>query len=128
MLRRGSFTSPAVKVMLFQASAENSDPVCDDADRDEQPERADRGQARHDLDDAARRPEVAEVVGDRGVIPAEQQADHDQPEQRAGLRGGEDVLDDPAVLEAARVGPRQQRDQRDADQLRRRQRQRVAGR
>ena len=29
MLRRGSLTSPAVKVMLFQASAENSDPVCD---------------------------------------------------------------------------------------------------
>ena len=29
MLRRGFFTSPAVNVMLFQASAENSDPVCD---------------------------------------------------------------------------------------------------
>ena len=29
MLRRGSFTSPAVNVMLFQASAEKSDPVCD---------------------------------------------------------------------------------------------------
>ena len=29
MLRRGSRTSPAVKVMLFQASAEKSDPVCD---------------------------------------------------------------------------------------------------
>ena len=25
---RGSFTSPAVNVMLFQASAENSEPVC----------------------------------------------------------------------------------------------------
>src|SRR3954469_4964161 len=29
MFRRGSFTSPAVKVMLFHASAENSEPVCD---------------------------------------------------------------------------------------------------
>ncbi len=29
MFRRGSFTSPAVKVMLFQASAENSEPVCE---------------------------------------------------------------------------------------------------
>ena len=28
MFRRGSFTSPAVKVMLFHASAEKSDPVC----------------------------------------------------------------------------------------------------
>src|SRR6266481_6993459 len=28
MLRRGSFTSPAVKVMLFQASEENSEPTC----------------------------------------------------------------------------------------------------
>ena len=28
MLRRGSFTSPAVNVMLFHASAEKSDPVC----------------------------------------------------------------------------------------------------
>ena len=27
MLRRGSFTSPAVNVMLFQASAEKSEPV-----------------------------------------------------------------------------------------------------
>ena len=29
MTRRGSRTSPAVKVMLFQASAENNEPVCD---------------------------------------------------------------------------------------------------
>ena len=29
MFRRGSFTSPAVKVMLFQASAEKSEPVCE---------------------------------------------------------------------------------------------------
>ena len=29
IFRRGSFTSPAVNVMLFQASAEKSDPVCD---------------------------------------------------------------------------------------------------
>ena len=28
ILRRGFFTSPAVKVMLFQASAENSEPTC----------------------------------------------------------------------------------------------------
>ena len=28
MLRRGFFTSPAVNVMLFHASAEKSDPVC----------------------------------------------------------------------------------------------------
>src|SRR5205823_7373786 len=28
MLRRGSFTSPAVKVMLFHASAEKSELVC----------------------------------------------------------------------------------------------------
>ena len=75
MLRRGSFTSPAVKVMLFQASAENSEPVCDDADRDEQAERGDRRQPGHDVDVAARRPEVAEVVGDRRRVPAEQQAE-----------------------------------------------------
>ncbi len=28
MFRRGFFTSPAVNVMLFHASAENSDPTC----------------------------------------------------------------------------------------------------
>ena len=100
MLRRGSFTSPAVKVMLFQASAENSEPVCDTQMRDEQAERGERRQPRHDLDRAARRPEVAEVVGDRGVVPAEQHADQDQAEQRAGLGRGEDVLDDLAVFEA----------------------------
>ena len=32
-------------------------------------------------------------------------------DERAGLGGREDVLDDPAVLEPARVGPRQERDQ-----------------
>ena len=29
MVRRGSFTSPAVNVMLFQASDEKSEPVCE---------------------------------------------------------------------------------------------------
>ena len=34
--RRGFFTSPAVKVMLFQASAENSEPTCATPIGDEQ--------------------------------------------------------------------------------------------
>ena len=79
MLRRGSFTSPAVNVMLFQASAEKSDPVCDDADRDEQAERASRPSVPATMSTAPRDvPQVAEVVGDRRVIPAEQQPDDDQ--------------------------------------------------
>ena len=129
MLRRGSFTSPAVKVMLFQASAEKSDPVCDDADGDEQAERCDRRQPRHDFDRAARCSTCCRscrrtaVCSTRAAAPTRISAD-----QRAGFGGREDVLDDPSVFEAARVRPGEQRDQQDADQLRRRQRQRVAGR
>ena len=46
MLRLGSFTSPAVNVMLFQASAEKSEPVCDTQMADEQTERGDGRQRR----------------------------------------------------------------------------------
>ena len=79
MLRRGSFTSPAVKVMLFHASAENSEPVCATQMRDEQPERGRSAVSPGTMSTLpARRPQIAEVGGDRRGVPAEQQADADQ--------------------------------------------------
>ena len=129
MFRRGSFTSPAVNVMLFQASAEKSDPVCATQIATNRPNARHRRQARARCRPTPRGVQKSpKLSDDRRGVPAEQQADEDQADERAGLGGREDVLDDASVLEAARVGPGQQRDQQDADELRRRQRQRVAGR
>ena len=128
MLRRGSRTSPAVKVMLFHASAEKSDPVCDTQIATNNPNAVAAERPGTMSRVPAPRPELAEVVGDRVVVPAEEQCRRAiSPTQRAGFRRGENVLDDLAVFEPARVRPRQQRDEQDADELRRRQRERVAG-
>ena len=110
MLRRGFFTSPAVNVMLFQASAEKSDPVCAThiAIRSPKP--------------SSRRGPVAIGTAPRGVqkLPNSRPppcgfhptaARRHQRDQRARLRGREDVLDQLAELEPARVRPCQQRDQ-----------------
>ena len=119
MFRRGSFTSPAVNVMLFQASAEKSDPVCATQMATNSP-KALAAFIPGTMSTIPRRTQrLSEVVGDRGVIPAEQQPDDDESGERAGLGGGEDVLDDAAVLQPSGVGPREQRDHQDADQLRR---------
>ena len=130
MLRRGSFTSPAVNVMLFQASAEKSDPVCETQMRDEQAERASAADRPGTMSTcAARRPEVAEVVGDRGVVPAEQQADAGSAPTSAPVFAVVKTFwmiwpySRPRVLVQVSSAISS-----DADQLRRRQRQRVAGR
>ncbi len=60
----------------------------------------------------------------RARQPTSAQNDHAQ--KRADLGGGEGVLNDLAVLDAAGVGPSEQEDQQHADQLGRGQRERVA--
>ncbi len=52
MLRRGSFTSPAVKVMLFQASEEKSEPTW----------------ATQNATSRPKAPPVAATVGDEGQV------------------------------------------------------------
>ena len=78
MFRRGSLTSPAVNVMLFQASAENSEPVCDTQNGYEEAECAQGGEAGDDLDDSAACPQVPEVIGHRRAVPTYEQASQDQ--------------------------------------------------
>ena len=75
MFRRGSFTSPAVKVMLFQASAENSDPVCDTQTATNSPNAVTAETPGVMSENAARVPELPEVVGHGGLVPAEDQSD-----------------------------------------------------
>ena len=75
MFRRGSFTSPAVNVMLFQASAEKSEPVCATQIATNRPNAVSGRQARHDVGDAARSSTSAEVVRHRRLVPADEQAE-----------------------------------------------------
>ena len=82
MLRRGSFTSPAVKVMLFQASAENSEPVCATHTPTNSPNAVAAVSPGAIVDVAPRRPQIAEVGVDRQRVPAGDQAD-----QRSARRG-----------------------------------------
>ena len=98
-----------------------------DAQTDEQPKRGGGAQAVDDVHLSARGPEVAEVGRDGFRIPAQDQPGADERDERARLGHGEDVLDDAAVLDAAGVGPGEQRNQRDGDQLCSRERQRVPG-
>ncbi len=126
ILRRGSFTSPAVNVMLFHASAENSDPVWATQMATNRPNvvtAASPGTISTPPRSCHNAPKLSDTAA---VLPTGNQADQNERRQGAALRRREDVLDDPPVLEAARVRPREQRDQQHAHQLRRRQRQRVS--
>ncbi len=88
-LRRGFFTSPAVKVMLFQASAENSEPTWATPKAISRPkapaaaetvgkQAAQKIGARLDRPSAARRPEIGEVGADGGGVAADEDAEDDQ--------------------------------------------------
>src|SRR5258706_292446 len=92
MFLRGSFTSPAVKVMLFHASAENSDPVCETQIARKPPRaRRDRAGLNHEKQRPAvekapqRRERLAQVYvlaagarHHRGELPIGQRADDGQ--------------------------------------------------
>ena len=89
ILRRGFLTSPAVNVMLFQASEEKSEPTWatqNATNRPKAPAVADdgghKGQVGLDRRHAARRPEIGEVGPDGLGVAPENQADEDQREQR----------------------------------------------
>ena len=124
--RRGSFTSPAVKVMLFQASEVKSEPICATRAR-QAAQRSTSPSSPGAMRDRRAEPGIPEVRRDGQGIPAKRQSEDNQREQRSGLGGGEDVLDQPAVVQPARVRPRQERDDRDPHELRDRERERVAG-
>src|SRR5207237_8334968 len=71
-----------------------------DAEGHEQAERAERRDARRDRLEAARRPQVTEVGGERGRVAADEDARRDEGDERSGLGRREDVLDDLAVFQA----------------------------
>ncbi len=124
MLRRGCFTSPAVKVMLFQASEENREPTW----------ATQKATNRPNAPPAAETLEMKDKSGLMGVTPrgvqrsvklalttsalrAKQQANEDEREQGQRLGGGEDVLDELADLQAARVDEGQQHDDENGGEL-----------
>jgi hypothetical protein len=81
-----------------------------DAKSDEQAEhtaggqdRGDERQVGFDGRNAPRRPKVSEVGPDHVRVAADDQAHHDQREQGKGLGRGENILDEFADLQAARV-------------------------
>src|SRR5215475_3299134 len=88
-VRRGFFTSPAMKVTSCQESAAKSDPVCATQMAAKRPKAL----------VAASGPGVREVVSHRGRIPAQPQTKDDQSDQRRRLGHGEYVLNDLAVLQ-----------------------------
>jgi hypothetical protein len=98
------------------------------AQPDEEPERGGGAEASHDVDLPARHPQIAEVGRDRLGVPPKHEPDADERDERARLGDREDVLDDLAPLEAAGVRPGQERNQQDADRLRRGERNGVAAR
>ena len=57
-------------------------------------ERAEKIRARFDRLRAAHRPEVAEIVGDRGGVSRHEDAQQNQAEQRQRLGAGENILDE----------------------------------
>src|SRR4029453_4869268 len=124
MWRRGSLTSPAVNVMLFQASAENSEPVCDtQMDTKRRNGLGARGGGAFGA--SAGCPQGPEVIGTRRAVPTYQQAGQDQAEERRRLGSREHVLNDPPIVQPPRVGPGQEGDEHDSDELRGRKRQCV---
>ena len=82
MFRRGSLTSPAVNVMLFQASAEKSEPVCATQIATNKPERGRwrTGRARSPSPRAVVQ-KLPKLSATAVWIPAKQEADDDQPDQ-----------------------------------------------
>ena len=87
-LRRGFLTSPAVKVTLFQASAEKSEPTCATHTAINNPSAPpvgrDRGHERKvgfDRRDRDRRPHVGEVGAERGGISSNEETEDDQRQQ-----------------------------------------------
>ena len=84
MLRRGFFTSPAVNVMLFQASAEKSDPVCDTQIATNRPNAVSADSPGTMSPRPRRVQRLPKLSATAVVIPAKQQTDEDQ--RRAARR------------------------------------------
>ena len=73
MLRRGSFTSPAVNVMLFHASAEKSEPVCDTQMATNRPKARARATARATMSTVPRGVQKSpKLSATAALVPAEQ--------------------------------------------------------
>ena len=132
MLRFGSLTSPAVNVMLFQASAENSELVCATQMPTKSPKCRGRRQTAADILQVRREPSKdcrnsllrhRRATRDRRSSPARSSAISEPV-----LANVKTFWTSLPSFRAARVHPGQQGDHHHADELRGRERKRVARR
>ena len=91
-----------------------------DRERDEQTEERGGVQPRRKRHLPGDSPEMAEILVYRLPVPAEKEPDDDQADQRERFGGGEEVLDELAIFQAAAVRPGEQQNHEQAQQLRRR--------
>ena len=126
--RRGFFTSPAVKVMLFQASAENSEPTCATPKATRRPNppaaavtagtnAAQKIRARRDRLRVLHGPRMREIGRERSRIASKEHSQNDERDHSQRLRRGEDVLNQFSQAQSARVQSRQKHNQQQRDQL-----------
>ncbi len=101
--RLGFFTSAAVNPMLFQASAENSEPTCATPNATNNPNaplaavmvgtQPRRKSAPGSIGyRAANRPEVRKIIADGRGVAAHKHAEKNQSQQRKRFRAGENIL------------------------------------
>ena len=120
-LRFGFLTSPAVKVTLFQASAENSEPTCATARIVSRPTNAVGPPTptctAWSVFQPGVTPEIrAEVRGD-GLGIASQKSRQHQAQQRGSLGEGEDVLDHRSGLHAEDIDDREEDHDDDGNEI-----------
>src|SRR5262249_21281244 len=96
-----------------------------DTKGDKQTERGVRAETRRDRSVSGRSPH-GKVCGEPRGVAACDKSDRNDAGQRRNFRGGENVLNHSAVLDATHVGPGQQQDDEDTGQLRRREGNRVS--
>jgi len=95
-LRRGFFTSPAVNVILFHASAANSDPTWATHSATNQPQQRLWRQPRRNRRVPLGRPQVGEIRTSQRAPPYH--SHHHHAEQSSQLGGREGVLNQFAVV------------------------------
>ena len=131
MFRRGSFTSPAVKVMLFQASDGKQRTDLRHANGDQHPKRAARGRdvARNDrsdlIGDTPRRPKFVKFALSASALRPTNMPSTISASSAKVFADVKMFWIELAELQAARVHKGQQRDHQDRDQLLRRKADRV---
>src|SRR5271154_414943 len=119
--RLGFFTSAAVKPMLFQASAENSEPTCATPNATKMPNAplaaVTVGSSRRNRLRAPHGPQMRKIIRNRARVARHKNTDENQPDQRQRLRRSKNVLNQLSQTHAQRVQKRQENNHQDSDEL-----------